>query len=63
MEWRKQMCGHDAFGTVYFYGWYMLMLGLEKLTVLMLIGRGRVLWAVTLLQMSWWLPFRWFSCW
>ena len=47
-------------GPFIFYGWYMLMLRESPvLTVLMLIGRGAsIVWGgVSLLQMSWWLPF------
>ena len=47
-------------GPFIFYGWYMLMLQSSPvLTVLMLIGRGAsIVWGgVSLLGMSWWLPF------
>ena len=47
-------------GPFIFYGWYMLMLqSSSMLTVLMLIGRGAsIVWGgVSLLGMSWWLPF------
>ena len=47
-------------GPFIFYGWYMLMLqSSPMLTVLMLIGRGAsIVWGgVSLLGMSWWLPF------